>query len=207
MAACKSFALDNLAQCVLYDYAIEDGMRNVPQSQILFFDRGGVCPPNLQVNLVQNGDFETGNYNPWFIVSQTTGVAVSVVRSDSASTNPELHPTGLQYALKIEVLGNANAGPKTITFANQLTTTIAGHNYAISFDVTGCGSTSDLLTVLVGSKTIVSTVIQGDCKTWGTYSGTFTAVGGDEIQIVPSFSSSSSVFNQWYFDNFFVQEI
>lgn len=183
-------------------------MRNVPSSQILFFDRGGVCPQNLQVNLVDNGDFETGNYSPWVIVSQTTGVAVSVVRSDSASTNPELHPTGLQYALKIEVLGNANADPKTITFANLLTKTIVGHNYAISFDVTGCGSTSDQFAVLVGSKTIVSTVIQGDCKTWSTYSGTFTAaVGGDEIQIVPSFSSSSSVFNQWYFDNFFVQDV
>lgn len=112
MQACKSFALDytdhNIDQCILYDYAIEDGVRDLPQSPIVFYNRGGTCPENssgLRDNLVENGDFETGDPDPWFTNFKTPEVYVSVVRSDSAP-GEESHPTGLQYALKFDIVGN-----------------------------------------------------------------------------------------------------
>lgn len=152
-----------------------------------------------------NGDFETGNSIPWFVIDQTADVSlISVVRSDSAPNLPS-HPSGGQYALKLEFL-SSYTNPKAIDFGYTLTNTVAGRNYDISFDIAGCGDANGLWNVLVGTKTINSVVVQGDCNTWTTISNTFTAVGNDEIKIFVT-STQVLVTDQWYFDNFVVEEI
>lgn len=155
------------------------------------------------VNLVTNGDFETGNYVPWYIISQTGAINPSVVRSDSTPGFPASHPTGGNYALKFDIL--PTGGFKAISFGNTLTTT-TGQNYRVSFEVSGCGGANDQVNVVIAGKTINSFVLQGDCATWTPVSGTFTGTGSDVIDI-QIFSVSFLTSSQWYFDNFVVAQV
>lgn len=89
---------------------------------------------------------------------------------------------------------------------NQLTNTVAGTTYSISFEVAGCGGTNDVRQVDVNGVVISSFVAQGDCNTWTTASGTFVGSGDDLIRIFVG-STSSLASSQWYFDNFVVEAV
>lgn len=155
-------------------------------------------------NLIVNGDFETGDYVPWFITLPSNNGGPSVVDSDSTPGFAS-HPTGGDYALKLD-LDTFTSTFAEVDFGYRLTNTIAGRNYAISFDMVGCGLSADGWAVLVGSKTIYSAVSQGDCTgTWTKYTGTFVGTGNDLIKI-SVVTSTAFGFSQWYFDNFVVVE-
>ena len=146
-----------------------------------------------------NGDFETGGYLPWFVIDQTADVSlISVPGSDSAP-NPQSHPTGGQYALKLEFL-SSYVVPKSIDFGYRLANTVIGRDYSISFDIASCSNSNDIWNVYINDETVNSFVIQGDCATWTT---TFTAVGNDLIRISVT-SNVALITSQWYFDNFVV---
>ena len=102
-------------------------------------------------NLVQNGDFETGNISGW-----TTNAAISYAWTATGSS-----PTDGSYAASTGCIGAACTDQTNLATAQYLyqdIATTAGHSYTLTFDFTPNGGTENELKALFGSSVVFDLV-------------------------------------------------
>src|SRR5262245_29685376 len=97
-----------------------------------------------QINLVQNGSFETGDFTGWTLSGDTSGLQVSIA----------FPYDGFRSA----VFGS----PDTFGYIAQNLSTIAGQRYLLSFWVWNGGGTPNALSVQWGSATVLNQQVSAE---------------------------------------------
>ena len=119
--------------------------------------------PAQAVNLITNGDFETGNFTGWINDGNQ-----SVGTNNPAPSN---NGTNVAYFGKVGSLG----------FISQTVSTSLGQNYTLSYDFFSDGSTPNQFQVQVNGTTLFDQ-LNMPAAPFTNYSFNFTGTGSDKIQ-------------------------
>lgn len=119
--------------------------------------------PAQAVNLVTNGDYETGDLTGWTNTSGVQFVATNNVGGNNTN---------------IAFFGSVGS----LDFISQTVTTIAGQNYSLSYDFFSNGSTPNQFQVQVNGTTLFDQIDIPVQTAFTPYSFNFVGTGSDTIQ-------------------------
>jgi PEP-CTERM motif len=127
---------------------------------VLALAMGAAAPVDAGMNLVQNGDFSSGSFSPyWALAGDSSGAFV---------TSGQLNGSTYQAALTTNANDNGSL--------TQSLSTMAGQEYMFSFLLGGDGATANAFSASLGSSTLVNlTNVSNTLPLGTTYSVDYTA--------------------------------